>query len=242
MTKAKLTAEGEYLLDDGSNYDKNAYEKPSVTVDICICKIEDNDLKVLLIKRKNPPYRNYWAIPGGFVDIERKEDLKTAALRELEEETGVTGVDVHQLATYGDPNRDPRMRIITVAYYAIVPSELINSQKIEAADDAKEYQWASLRDLPRMAFDHKKILSDFDERLRGRIEYTTDGFKFLMSEFTWSELQNVYEIVLDRPLIAPNFRRKIKSMYKINKSNNRKELDKGRPAQLFTFGGSINKF
>ena len=153
MTKVKLTAEGEDLLDDLSNYDKNAYEKPSITVDVCICQIVDNDLKVLLIKRKNPPYRNYWAIPGGFVDIERKEDLKIAAIRELEEETGVKGVDVHQLATYGDPNRDPRMRIITVAYYAIVPSELIDQQNIEAADDAKEYQWASLRNLPPMAFD-----------------------------------------------------------------------------------------
>lgn len=227
----------EVLKDDLSNYNKDAYEKPSVTVDIIICQIIDNDLKVLLIKRKYPPFRDSWAIPGGFVEIAKKETLKQAALRELQEETGVSGVDVYQLATYGDPDRDPRMRVITVAYYALLPQSVVNSLHIKAADDAKEYQWASMKDLPKLAFDHDNILNDFMNRLKGRIEYTTDAFQF-RPEFTWSELQNVYEAVLNRKLIAPNFRRKISSMYDIQPvETSEKPNEIGRPAQLFRMNG-----
>jgi 8-oxo-dGTP diphosphatase len=154
------TAEGELLKDDASNYDRDKYEKPAVTVDIAICSVIDDEIKVLLIKRRYPPFRDYWALPGGFVDINKKETLEQAAIRELEEETGITNSNVGQLKAYGDPDRDPRMRIITIAFYALIPYNEITSNKKETYDDAKEKKWFSLRNPPNMAFDHANILKD----------------------------------------------------------------------------------
>lgn len=219
------TAEGKDLKDDVSNYDENKYKKPSVTVDIAICSILDNDLKVLLIKRKYPPFRNHWAIPGGFVDIDQKESLKDTAKRELKEETGLEGIYIEQLKTYGDPDRDPRMRIITVAYFALIPAEKLSDKMIRAADDAKEAEWFSLRNLPEnLAFDHKKILQELKNRLIGKISYTPIAFSLVPEKFTWPMLQHVYEIVMGRKLITPNFRRKIKSIYEIKELKTKSKM------------------
>lgn len=227
---AGKTAEGKYLNEDASNYDSEAFEKPSVTVDMCICSIIKSDLKVLLIKRKYPPYRGYWAIPGGFVDLPKKETLEKTAARELGEETGLKNIYIEQLKTYGDPDRDPRMRIITVAYFALVPYNSLKNQNIKADDDAEDVGWFSLRKLPKkLAFDHKKILNDLLIRLVGKISYTNIAFSLLPVRFTWSELQKVYEIVLGKSLIAPNFRRKIRSMYNLKKLETKKEKKAGRP-------------
>ena len=220
--------EGKYLKDDLSNYDKDAYKKPSVTVDIAICTIVENDLKVLLIKRKYPPFREKWSIPGGFVRVENNETLKETAERELEEETNLKNIYIEQLKTYGNPDRDPRLRIITVAYFALIPVNKIRS--IKAGDDAKETHWFSFRDLPDLAFDHEIILNDLLNRLRGKISYTPIAFELVPMEFTWTELQNVYEIILNRKLLAPNFRRKIKSMYYIEECISTKKLESaGKP-------------
>ena len=121
----------EKLKDDLSNYNPKDYDSPSVTVDIAILSIIENDLKVLLIKRKYPPFRGYRAIPGGFVDIYRNETLKETALRELMEETNLKDIYIEQLKTYGDPNRDPRKRVITVAYFALVPYNLLKKLNIK---------------------------------------------------------------------------------------------------------------
>jgi 8-oxo-dGTP diphosphatase len=235
--KIQKTAEGEGLLDDASNYDKDKYEKPSVTADICICTIDDDKLKVLMIKRKHAPFRGKWACPGGFLEIPKKQTLEQTAVRELEEETGVKGIPVHQLATYSGVKRDPRMRIVTTAYFACVDSSVIERQNIKAADDADDYIWMNLKDLPKLAFDHNKILDDLYERLQGRVVYADIAFQFVAKEFTWSELQHVYEVILDRKLITPNFRRKIKKLYYIEETKRMSKPERGRPSKLLRFNG-----
>lgn len=225
------------LRDDLSNYDKDAYEKPSVTVDVCICSIIGGDLKVLLIKRKNAPYRDRWAIPGGFLDIDKNESLEATALRELKEETHVDGVYLEQLKSYGDPERDPRMRVITVSYFALVPHDVAASMDIHADDDAKDAMWFSLRNLPDdLAFDHGKILSDLLERLVGKISYLPIAFSLVPKTFTLMELQKVYEAVLGRDLHTGNFQRKIRSQYKLRKTSRRTPTG-GRPSNVFTYRG-----
>ncbi len=139
------------------------YEKPSVTVDIAVCSIIRGELNVLLIKRKNPPFKGSWALPGGFLDVAAKESLEETAARELQEETSLNGIIMEQLKTYGDPGRDPRTRVITVAYYAMVPYTKVSL--VKAGDDAAEVQWFPLRKLPELAFDHRIILSDILIRL-----------------------------------------------------------------------------
>jgi 8-oxo-dGTP diphosphatase len=239
---ATKSAEGKDLLDDVSNYDKDKYEKPSVTVDICVCTIDGDDLKVLMIKRKHAPYRGKWACPGGFLEVPKNESLEKTALRELHEETGVVGIPVHQLATYGDPKRDPRMRIITTAYFACVDQSVIEKQEIQAADDESEYCWMDIKDVPMLAFDHNKIIADLYDRLQGRITYADIAFQFLPEEFTWSDLQHVYEVVLDREVSAPNFRRKIMSLYYIEEVGKMSKPDRGRPAKLLRFKGIKDTF
>jgi 8-oxo-dGTP diphosphatase len=134
-------------------YDPTLYERPSVTVDVVVFSLVANDLQVLLVKRKHPPYAGIWAIPGGFVRPD--ESLTAAALRELAEETAVTDVYIEQLYTFGAPERDPRTRVITVAYFALVPHEAIRPRP---GDDAAETQWFSLAALPSLAFDHEEII------------------------------------------------------------------------------------
>ena len=231
----------EELKDDLSNYKKEIYEKPSVTVDTCICRFSEDQVKVLLIKRKKPPFLDMWALPGGFLNVKTDEDLDVtldaASLRELKEETGIRRLPVHQLKTYGDVNRDPRMRVVTVAYFAIVTDQAIKKEKIEAADDAKEVAWFNLHDLPKLAFDHKKILKDLLERIQGRIQYTDMAFNFLPKTFTWSQLQKVYEVVLGRELITPNFRRKIKNTYDIVELDTKNVPSLGRPSKFLQYAG-----
>lgn len=233
------TKDGQPLKEDLSNYDITAYEKPSVTVDVGICTIKDNDLKVLLIKRRHPPYQDFYAIPGGFLEIPKKESLEETADRELLEETNIKGIYFEQLKTYGAVNRDPRTRVITVAYFALSPFEELAKQDIRAGDDAKEEEWVSLKDLPpNLAFDHREILNDLLARLKGKISYTPIAFHLVDKCFTWTELQKVYEIILDRPLDAGNFRKKIESMYFIEKVEGIRKLDSaGRPPALFQYLG-----
>lgn len=238
MMMSDRTAEGPGLLDDVSNYDDTAYKKPSVTVDMAICTIMDNELKVLLIKRKYPPFRDHWAIPGGFVDIDREESLDETAMRELKEETHVENVYLEQLKTYGDPGRDPRTRVITVSYFALLPEEFIDMDKVQADDDAKEYQWFALTNLPEdMAFDHRVILFDLLVRIQGKVSYTSIAFNLVPQKFTWQELQNVYEIILGEKLLRANFRRKIRSMYKIKELKTKKKGNRGRPSILLKYEG-----
>ena len=148
-----------------TEYTAEKYEKPSVTVDIVIFSIAGDELLVLLIRRKHAPFKGTWALPGGFVEI--KESLEDAAARELAEETGITGVTMEQLHAFGDPDRDPRMRVISVAYLALVQDSSIMHRP---GDDAAETGWYSVRDLPLLAFDHLQILEKGIEQLRLKIK------------------------------------------------------------------------
>jgi len=205
------------------------YPRPSVTVDVIIFTLRDGDLQVLLIRRKHPPFRGMWAIPGGFVGI--GESLEKAALRELEEETSVHDVYLEQLYTFGDVDRDPRGRVITVAYFALVPATAIRP---DVGSDAAEARWWSIYDLPPLAFDHADILVYALQRLRYKLEYTALGFELLPEAFTLSELQAAYEIVLGEELDKRNFRRKILSAGIIEEIG-KYRTGEGRPARLYRF-------
>lgn len=198
-----------------------------VTVDIVIFSLSADTLRVLLVRRRIDPYKNSWAIPGGFVLED--ESLEQAAKRELMEECGVKNVYLEQLFTFGAPNRDPRGRVITVSYFAIVPA----GQKVEAGSDASEAGWFNLYDLPRLAFDHKQIIEYSLERLRNKLEYTTVGFKLLAEKFTLGELQRAYELVLNKELDKRNFRRKIKLIDVLEPLKETRQEGISRPAQLF---------
>jgi len=205
------------------------YPRPSVTADVIIFALCENGLRVLLIKRGRPPFEGMWAIPGGFVGID--ESLEGAALRELEEETGVHDVYLEQLYTFGDVDRDPRGRVITVAYFALIPVTDISPR---AGDDAAETRWWSIYDLPPLAFDHADILAYALQRLRYKLEYTAVGFELLPETFTLSELQAAYEVILGEELDKRNFRRKILSAEVIEETGVYRTGD-GRPAKLYRF-------
>jgi len=212
------------------NYDPTDYERPSVTVDVVIFSLVDNDLQVLLVKRKYPPFAGIWALPGGFVHMD--ESLENAAMRELAEETGVTDVYTEQLYTFGAPQRDPRTRVITVAYFALVPHHAIQHRP---GDDAAETAWHSVFGLPPLAFDHEEILTYALQRLRYKLEYTAVGFELLPDTFTLSELQHAYEIILGEQLDKRNFRRKILSAEILEETGRKKKEGEGRPAMLYRY-------
>ncbi len=205
-------------------------ERHTVSVDVVIFSLREGDLKVLLIRRASPPFKSKWAIPGGFVRA--NESLEEAALRELEEETGVRDVYLEQLYTFGAPKRDPRGRIITVAYFALVADDV----STQAGKEASETQWYSMYDLPELAFDHADILKYALQRLRYKLEYTAVGFELLPNEFTLTELQTAYEIVLGEKLDKRNFRRRILEAEVLSETPRYREGDgQGRPAKLFRY-------
>ena len=206
------------------------YPRPSVTVDLVIFTIAEDDLKVLLIRRGQEPFKGRWALPGGFVEID--ESLEEAAARELKEEVGVTNVYLEQLYTFGDTKRDPRGRVISVSYFALVDAE---RQRIVAASDAADAKWRSVFAPPELAFDHAKILDYAVWRLRNKIEWTTVGYELLPKKFTLSELQRVYEIILQRPVDKRNFRKKILSQGQIIELNETRGDVAHRPARLYSF-------
>jgi 8-oxo-dGTP diphosphatase len=213
-----------------AGYDPNQYERPSVTIDVVIFTLRKQDLQVLLICRKHPPFGGYWAIPGGFVEMD--ESLELAAVRELKEETGVHDVYIEQLYTFGDPDRDPRTRVITVAYFALVPETAL--PLISAGDDAADARWWSMYNLPPLAFDHAEILSYALTRLRYKLEYTAVGFELLPERFTLSELQSAYEVILGEKLDRGNFRKKLRKAAVVEPTREYRTTG-GRPARLYRF-------
>ncbi len=180
------------------------YPHPAVTVDSVVFGLDNEELKILLIRRKLGPFKGVWALPGGFVQMD--ESLDDAAQRELMEETGVEKLYLEQLATFGKPDRDPRERVITVAYVAIVN---LFDHTVKADSDAEEAGWFPVEDPPELAFDHIKILAAALNRLQGKIRYQPLVFEFLPEKFTLSQVQKLYETVLCRPLDKRNFRKKI---------------------------------
>jgi 8-oxo-dGTP diphosphatase len=208
------------------------FPRPSVTVDCVIFGLDESStLKVLLIQRAHEPFRDRWALPGGFVDMD--EPLETAALRELEEETGVKDVFIEQLYTFGDPNRDPRGRVISVAYYALVNLE---EHPVKADSDARNVEWFDIDHLPKLAFDHDKIMKTAIKRLRTKVRYQPIGFELLPEKFTLTQLQDLYETILGvkAPLNKRNFRTRILKMGVLREVG-KQEGVAHRPAKLYTF-------
>lgn len=205
------------------------YPRPSVTVDCVIFGLDKDALKVLLIERAHDPYAGHWALPGGFVDM--GEDLRTAALRELEEETGVVDVFIEQLYTFGAPERDPRGRVISITYYALVN---IMEHPVQASSDASKAKWFTLDKIPKLGFDHDVILNMAIKRLKGKVIYQPIGFELLPEKFTLSQLQKLYELILDGKLNKRNFRTKILKMGILNQVEQQTDVPH-RPAFLYEF-------
>jgi len=204
------------------------YPHPAITTDVVIFTIRDKQLKLLLIMRAGDPYKGKWALPGGFVQMD--EDLEAGARRELSEETGISGVYLEQLYTFGAVNRDPRERVITVTYYALIASE---KMVLQAATDAEAVGWFSMDDLPELAFDHQKIVDMAHERLVAKLDYSTIAFQFMPEEFTLSELQDVYEIILREEMDRRNFRKWVLALEQIEETGDMRREGAHRPAKLY---------
>jgi 8-oxo-dGTP diphosphatase len=206
------------------------FARPALTVDIVVFALDQNDLQVMLIQRDLEPFAGRWALPGGFVRVD--EPLDTAAARELREETGLVDIFLEQLYTFGEVDRDPRERVVTVAYYALVNLE---GHTVAANTDARNAAWFPVNDLPKLAFDHRRILDAALERLRGKVRYQPIGFELLPEKFTLRQLQHLYEIILDRPLDKRNFRKKVLGMGILKETDEIEKDVAHRAAQLFRF-------
>ena len=200
-----------------------------VTVDTVIFRMIEEKLNVLLVKRKYSPFQGEWAIPGGFVHED--ETLEIAARRELAEETGLKNVYMEQLYSFGDPERDPRGRVITITYLALLSS----SGKLKASTDASDAKWFPVHSLPKLAFDHKRIHDYALERLRNKLEYTTAGFKLLPEKFTLPEIHSLYETILGKPLDSRNFARRMMSTEIIKKLDETRSIGAHRSPFLYKF-------
>ena len=206
------------------------FAKHAIAVDVVLFTIQGGTLKVLLVKRQQPPYRGAWALPGGLVGSD--ESVDTAALRELQEETNIGNIYLEQLYTFGDPMRDPRGRVITIAYYALVNWQQF---QLKARQRVSEANWFAVKRLPALAFDHQRIVDYALERLRNKINYTTIGFQLLAKEFTLTELQGSYEVILSQRLDKRNFRRKMLQLGILKGTREFKANGRQRPARLYTF-------
>jgi 8-oxo-dGTP diphosphatase len=206
------------------------YPRAALTVDCVVFGFDEGDLKVLLIERGLQPFKGRWALPGGFVRVD--ETLDAAARRELQEEAGLTDVFLEQLYTFGELDRDPRERVVSVGYYALVK---LSEHQAKAATDAANARWFPVSSLPRLAFDHAEILSTAVGRLKSKVRYQPIGFELLPSKFTLSQLQHLYEAVLRTELDKRNFRKKVLSFGLLVPLKERQMLGRHRPAQLFRF-------
>ncbi len=232
--------EAEFL----ARYDPSAWPIIGVTADVVVLTVREERLSVLLVERANHPHQGKWALPGGFVEID--EDLDTAAQRELAEETGVAIAAnwLEQLKSYGTPGRDPRMRMVTVAYLAFTNV----TQEPVAADDARAARFFAIADLhleelgltgaTTLAFDHATIIAEGVERARAKLEYTTLATAFVDEPFTLAALRRVYESVWNMPLHEANFRRKVLGTPGFVEPTGETAPTDGRPAQLYRHGGA----
>ncbi len=204
------------------------YPHPAVTTDVVVFTIRDERLQLLLIRRSGEPFRGMWALPGGFLDID--EDLDQCAARELKEETGLTDVYLEQLYTFGKPRRDPRERVISVAYYALIPSQRL---RLLAASDATEAAWFPVSGLPPLAFDHREVIQMAHRRLVAKLDYSTIAFKFLPESFTLGELQDTYETLVDSELDKRNFRKWALALEQVEETGELRRQGSHRPARLY---------
>jgi 8-oxo-dGTP diphosphatase len=206
------------------------YARPALTVDCVIFGFDDADLKVLLVQRGLAPFKGQWALPGGFCHVD--ETLDDAARRELVEETGLNDLFLEQLYTFGNLKRDPRERVVSVAYFALTA---LAGHTPRAASDASNALWFAVSELPSLAFDHRQIVDVAVQRLRGKVRYQPIGFELLPARFTLSQLQHVYEAILERPLDKRNFRKKILGMDLLAETDEIEQDVSHRAARLYRF-------
>lgn len=204
------------------------YPHPSVTTDCVIFGFDGLKLKVLLVERGIEPYKGRWAFPGGFLRID--EDAETGAMRELLEETGLKTAYVRQLHTFSAPQRDPRERVITIAYYA-----LVQLSEVKAGDDAAIAQWFSLDNVPALAFDHDLILRTAINELRRQIHFEPIGFELLPDKFTMTQLQHLYEAILNVKFDRRNFYNKMLKLGLLNSLDEKRPMPNGKEAYLYSF-------
>src|SRR6267154_1643178 len=206
------------------------YPRAALTVDCVVFGFDESELKVLLIQRGLQPFKGKWALPGGFVRVD--ETLDEAARRELAEETGLKDVFLEQLYSFGALDRDPRERVVSVAFYALVK---LSDHRAKAATDAANAEWFPISKTPKLAFDHAGILATALARLKGKVRYEPIGFELLPPKFTLSELQHLYETVLDQKLDKRNFRKKIQSMGLLLELDEIEQDVAHRAARLYRF-------
>ncbi|WP_276368643.1 NUDIX domain-containing protein [Chryseolinea sp. H1M3-3] len=191
---------------------------------------QEKGISVLLIKRKNEPFQKMWALPGGLVL--NHESLDDAVTRELKEEAGIDVNYLEQLYTFGSPDRDPRNHAISISYFGLVrPQDF----QIAAQTDAEDVAWYNIKKLPKLAFDHKKIIDVAIKRLRGKITYEPVGFELLEKEFPFSDLEKLYQTLLDQEIDRRNFKKKIVSLGILEELDETIQRKAGRPARLFKF-------
>ena len=207
------------------------YPHPSVTTDCVIFGFDGTKLRVLLIERGIEPFKGKWALPGGFLRMD--EDAETGALRELKEETGLDAAYIKQFHTFTTPNRDPRERVITIAYYA-----LVRLREVTGGDDAARAEWYALDKVPALAFDHDQILRMASYELKRQIHFEPVGFELLPKQFTIKELQSLYESILDVTFDRRNFYKKMQHLELL------KQVDRGesKPRQPFLFEFNAEKY
>lgn len=206
------------------------YPRAALTVDCVVFGFDEGELKVLLIQRALEPFKGRWALPGGFVRVE--ETLDDAARRELAEEAGLKNIFLEQLYTFGTVNRDPRERVVSVAYYALVK---LSEHRAKADTDAAEAEWFPISNVPKLAFDHADILATALARLKAKVRYEPIGFELLPPKFTLSQLQHLYESVLSAELDKRNFRKKVLGFGLLVPLKETQMSGRHRPAQLFNF-------
>lgn len=209
-----------------ANMDQNI----KIAVDAVVFGYDSNQLSILLIKRKYEPFKGMWALPGGYVMNE--ESLEEAVQRELAEETGVSINYLEQLYTFGQPKRDPRGRMVSVAYFALVRPDKFS---ISADTDAQDVQWFAVSDVPQLAFDHSTILKMALERIRAKITYEPVGFELLEDKFLFGELEKLYMAILGREIDRRNFRKKMLALEILDQLDEKVSEGRGRPAHLFQF-------
>jgi len=205
-------------------------EKYFATTDAVVFTVLSGELKILLIKRKYPPFQGKFALPGGFVLP--NENLEEGVARELEEETSVKNIFLEQIGAYGDVKRDPRGRVITTAFLALINSDKV---KLHASTDAELAKWHDINDLPELAFDHDKIIADGLKKLRHDIENTAVAFQIMPEKFTLTDLQTTYEAILGEKLDKRNFRKKMREDKVLKELSETRMLGAHRPARLFSF-------
>lgn len=206
------------------------YEQPGVTVDLVIFTVDDSKLKVLLVRRAGEPFEGCWSIPGGF--LRKGESLEEAASRVMEDKTGVRQVYLEQLYTFGRPDRDPRARIITVTYFALIPWMRLNQPGSKMVSGLA---WFAVDEVPELAFDHLEILRRAVARLRAKVSYSSIVYGLLPEQFRLSDLQKMYEIIIDAKLDKRNFRKRMLATGLLEETGRKDMVGAHRPAMLYQF-------